>query len=166
MRKKTINLWKTLTAVTFLGISSSFAQLAPETYYVQFTDKAGSTFSVSNPSAFLSQRAIDRRNAQGISVTTQDLPVNQNYIDSVLSKGAINLKYPLKWFNGVVIQSTDTAALMDVWNLPFVDASKSVQKSSKTSNGKIKNIEEDVFSTSFREGKQYLFNFDRLWCCR
>lgn len=154
MRRKSSSLWKTLIAIATFGISQSFAQLAPNIYYVQFKDKKNSTFSINNPTAFLSQRAIDRRNKQGIPITEQDLPVNKNYIDSVLSKGAIQLKYPLKWFNGIVIQSKDTPAIQKIWTLPFVDVANSVKKRSSSVKRKNKEIEEEVFPISYQAGRR------------
>lgn len=103
-----------------------FSQLAPEKYWVQFKDKAGSSFDVNQPNQFLSQRAIDRRNRYNIQVVESDLPVNGQYVNQVESAGNVSVLYTLKWLNGVVIQSTDTAALDAIWNLPFVDKAKSV----------------------------------------
>ncbi|MFN5224657.1 MAG: hypothetical protein ACK5DJ_10770, partial [Bacteroidota bacterium] len=51
-------------------------------HVVFFTDKNNSPFSVSNPSAFLSQASINRRINQNITTTTQDLPVNPSYISA------------------------------------------------------------------------------------
>ena len=41
-------------------------------YYVQFSDKNGSPYSLSEPTAFLSQRSIDRRTAKGIALDSSD----------------------------------------------------------------------------------------------
>lgn len=105
--------------------SEAKTQIAPGFYYVQFTDKQNSPFSTSNPSAYLSQRAIERRQKQSISISEQDLPVNPHYIDSVLQLGNIDLWYATKWFNGIVIQSFDTQALAQIKNLSFVDTNQS-----------------------------------------
>ena len=48
-------------------------------YRLTLTDKKGTPFSVKKPQAFLSQRAIDRRKRQHISVTESDLPVSPKY---------------------------------------------------------------------------------------
>lgn len=109
----------------FLAASVAKAQIAPGFYYVQFTDKQNSPFSISNPSAYLSQRAIERRQKQSISISEQDLPVNPHYIDSVLQLGNIDLWYATKWFNGIVIQSFDTQALAQIKTLNFVDTNQS-----------------------------------------
>ena len=95
-------------------------------YFVKFTDKNNSPYSISNPSDFLSILAITRRTRQGISIQQNDIPVNRNYIDSVESKGAIVFTRS-KWFNGVTIEA-DSATLQAVLSLPFVQSSSPVNR--------------------------------------
>lgn len=90
-------------------------------YWITFTDKNNSPYSVSNPSAFLSQRAIDRRTNSSIPVTLQDLPVNPQYLDSVISKGATIINKS-RWFNGAVINAPNGTVLNDIQNLSFVSS--------------------------------------------
>lgn len=109
------------------------AQVAPEKYWIQFTDKDNSPFSVDTPSVYLSQRAIDRRVAQNISITIQDLPVNPNYIIGVRSSANVQVLASSKWMNGVFIQTTDTLGLNAIMNLAYVDSvnSRSVERAGK-----------------------------------
>lgn len=65
---------------------------------VTFTDKANSRYSVDRPAEFLSQRAIERRERQGIVITEMDLPVNEAYV-SLLVKEGFELRYTSRWFN-------------------------------------------------------------------
>ncbi len=56
------------TIVLFLALAQVLvagAQTAPDTYWVQFTDKVNTPYSVDAPEQFLSARAIARRAAQG-----------------------------------------------------------------------------------------------------
>ncbi|MCX6291884.1 MAG: S8 family serine peptidase [Bacteroidetes bacterium] len=101
-----------------------FSSAQTSKYFIQFTDKNNSPYSVSSPSAFLSSRAIARRASHGIAVQPNDLPVNQNYIDSVVAKGAV-IRTRSKWFNGVTIEA-DTNTLHAVTALPFVQQSTKV----------------------------------------
>src|SRR5258705_13816605 len=110
---------KRIIALLFLLPFLSNAQVAPDKYFVAFIDKNNNPYSVSSPLAFLSQRAINRRNAQGISIITQDLPVTPSYIDSVIAHGATVLNKS-KWLNGVIIQTTDTNVVNSIETLPFV----------------------------------------------
>ena len=76
-------------------------------YWVDFTDKSNSNFSINNPEAFLSQRAIDRRIRQNIPIKIQDLPINNWYVDSIRNLGFDVLNCS-KWFNGVMLSSNDS----------------------------------------------------------
>jgi serine protease AprX len=107
-------------ASCFLFLASvSFAQIAPSRYWVKFSDKNGSPFSVSAPEDFLSQRAIQRRANQNIAVVENDIPVNQTYIDAVAATGAQVLNRS-KWHNSVTILSSDSAQIDAINALPFV----------------------------------------------
>ncbi len=88
-------------------------------YWVQFTDKNESTYSLEYPSEFLSKRAIQRREKQHIAVDSLDLPVNKNYVDSVLSFG-VKLHTRSRWFNGITISVSDTAVIPTISRLSFV----------------------------------------------
>lgn len=101
-------------------------------HVVFFTDKNNSPYSVSNPSAFLSQASITRRANQNITVTTQDLPVNPSYITSVASTGATILNRS-KWFNSVTVEVASPSMLSTILALPFVSGSANVGRYS--SNG-------------------------------
>lgn len=101
-------------------------------HIIQFTDKNTSTFSVNNPSQYLSARAVARRTKYNITVDSFDLPVVQRYIDSVLSKGAVTLLSRSKWLNQILIQSTDATALNKIMALPFVKKVQAIGNKSAT----------------------------------
>lgn len=63
-----------------------FAQVAPGKYFVEFTDKSNNPYSIDRPWEFLSQRALDRRTAQGIAITETDLPVTPSYVEGVAAE--------------------------------------------------------------------------------
>ena len=89
-------------------------------YIIQLKDKAGSPFSISNPSQFLSQRAIDRRIRYGIAVDQNDLPVNPAYLDSISMAGDVTILNVSKWFNQVCIKTTNAAAIAKINTFSFV----------------------------------------------
>lgn len=103
---------------TFAALSLS-AQISPSKYWIQFTDKNNSPYSINSPEEYLSTRAIERRKKQNIPIKENDLPVNPSYIDSIKAKGA-QVLYSSKWFNGVVIYTSDSLIVEAVDNLPFV----------------------------------------------
>src|SRR5687767_11982046 len=94
------NRWILLSL--FLGLSFSGLSQANR-YMVFFKDKTGTSYNVSQPLQFLSQKAVDRRIRQGISVFPEDLPVNENYIQGVKGAGA-EIFFTTRWMNGLLIQ--------------------------------------------------------------
>ncbi len=90
------------------------------TFWVMFKDKNNSAFSVDKPSAFLSEKAIERRKTQNIAVNTTDLPVNTNYIYGVKSCG-VTIINQSKWFNAVAVSTNDTSKLSLIRELPYVN---------------------------------------------
>lgn len=94
-------------------------------YWVQFTDKKNSPYSVSSPSAFLSPRAIQRRLNHGIAIDVRDLPVNPAYIDSLQAKGA-HIHCKSKWLNGAVVKVANPGIIAAISKLPFVSDTTSV----------------------------------------
>lgn len=114
-----------LLALIFIIGSQSFAQIAPNKYFVQFTDKNDSPFSIDHPEEFLTQRAIDRRDAQGIDIVANDIPVNPQYLEGVAAKGA-QLFFATRWLNGVTIFTTSQTVLDDVMSLPYVENVRSL----------------------------------------
>lgn len=96
------------------------AQTGPATYWVQFTDKANTPYTLSAPEEFLSARSLARRQKQGIALDESDLPVDPAYVSALLAAGDFELVNMSKWFNAVTIRSTDTLALDTIGALPFV----------------------------------------------
>jgi len=120
-----------LTFSLFLNLPFLSAQ--QNKYFISFKDKSNSVYSISNPSQFLSSRAITRRDRFNIPITEQDLPVNKNYIDTIASKGATIL-YSSKWLNGVMILATGSQ-LLAIEAVPFVlSSSKTARLSGNVSN--------------------------------
>jgi serine protease AprX len=111
---------------------SSLAAPAQNRYVVKFTDKASTPYSISSPLAYLSQRAIDRRVAQGIAVNQTDLPVDPNYIQQVAAISGVTILNHSKWFNSVTIEVTSASVLNAVNALSFVANSANVGRTAGT----------------------------------
>ena len=139
MKKFFLFLCSILLASTFTG------QVAPNKYYVQFTDKNNSPYSIGNPSEYLSQRAIDRRIAQDIPIDIRDLPVNPAYLQGVASTGATMLN-PTKWLNGVTIYTEDPSVLTAIEQLPYVAGISKSNPGTTGSDAEIKQSEKPFFS--------------------
>jgi len=89
-------------------------------YIIRFRNKGNNTFTLSNPTAYLSQRAIDRRIRYHIAIDSLDLPITKSYIDSVLASGSVTLLNVSKWLNSITIKTTDAAALARIRSFSFV----------------------------------------------
>ena len=111
---------------TFILLGLSCSGQAYTRYKIVFTDKNGTPFSLNEPQAYLSARAILRRQRQGIPVDSTDLPIVPRYIDSVMAAGPVTLLNHCNWLNQIVIQTSDPAALGRIAALPFVKAADSI----------------------------------------
>ncbi|WP_338790150.1 S8 family peptidase [Bernardetia sp. MNP-M8] len=114
-------LFVQLITVIFFGTGffhTVFSQTSEERL-VYFKDKNGTSFSISRPLEFLTQKAIDRRTKQGISITEQDLPVNIDYINQINNLGA-TVSHGIKWFNAAIV-TADEDTFTEIENLAFVE---------------------------------------------
>jgi serine protease AprX len=103
----------------FFAIVLPAQNAAPNSYWVQLKDKKGTTYLISQPEAFLSQRSIDRRKRQHISIDETDLPVSTVYLDSLKKRG-LEIVHTSKWLNGATVRTADTNLIKKVATLPFV----------------------------------------------
>lgn len=120
----------------FLLLLSTCLSLQAQTYryLILFKDKTSNSYSINNPSAFLSSKSLERRRKNRVAISTQDLPVSNAYLDQVKTTGA-RILFPLKWINGALITQKPsdlkkTLALSCVkglyWNFP-ADSSAALQ---------------------------------------
>jgi hypothetical protein len=103
----------------FSLVLSVAAQVAPGKYFVEFTDKNNNPYSIDRPWEFLSQRALDRRAAQGIAITETDLPVTPSYVEGVAAIGAWPM-VRVKWLNGLIFACSDPSLIPLIEALPYV----------------------------------------------
>ena len=88
-------------------------------YRINLRDKAETAYSVGSPQAYLSERALERRERQGLKVDETDLPVCRTYIDAIIGKGA-SVVTKSKWNNTVVVEVVDTTLIEQIARVPFV----------------------------------------------
>lgn len=88
-------------------------------YRVSLTDKKGCGYSIKHPEAFLSAKALARRNRYGLKVDEYDLPVSQQYVKQLTNLG-LRIHNMSKWNNTVVVETADTLKMQQVRALPFV----------------------------------------------
>lgn len=119
---------KYVFAILFSLSFSSIAKAQFTRYVVSLKDKAGTLYSITRPSEFLSQRAIERRSRQGISIDESDLPLSKIYLDSIRSAGNIIVLDQSKWLNQVCIETSDSIALLKINNFSFVKNTQPVKR--------------------------------------
>ena len=100
-------------------------------HIVELRDKKGTPHTVSNPSTYLSAKAIARRSRYNIAIDSTDLPVSPAYIDSFRNVPNVIVVNSSRWLNQVLIRTTDPAALVKINSFPFVKSSAPVASVAK-----------------------------------
>lgn len=104
-----------------LSILLSGVAQDPNCYRVYLSNKNNSPYNITTPSAFLSPRAIAKREQYNIPITTQDLPVNDSYIAQIQAYDVnIQILSKSKWLNTVVIYCPNPALIPGIQNLGCV----------------------------------------------
>ncbi len=139
-------MFRSLALLTLILFSiSSEAQYSR--HVVQLRDKQFNPYSLSNPSQYLSPRAIERRSRYNISFDSTDLPVTPRYIDSIRNAGAVTILGTSKWLNTVTIKTTDPAALTKINSFPFVVSTQAIAtlQGNSSITGKLGEVQENSF---------------------
>lgn len=111
-----------LLGCSLLLIFYGDAQAQHTRHIVWLKNKGGTTFSLSNPSAYLSARALQRRTNQQLIVDSTDLPVSNNYLNAIGAISGVTILNVSKWLNAVCIQTSTPTALVAVQQLAFVQS--------------------------------------------
>jgi subtilisin family serine protease len=114
-----IKFYFAIFSLLFFSATSN-AQLS---YTVKLKYKKSDSYSLSQPTAFLSQRAIQRRIRQHIAIDSTDLPINKSYLDSIANVPGVTIVSRSKWLNRVVVVLTDPFAIDKINAFPFVEQS-------------------------------------------
>ncbi|MCX6181038.1 MAG: S8 family serine peptidase [Bacteroidetes bacterium] len=119
--------------LSLLLFQKSYSQ--NEFYFeVTFKDK-GSAFSVSNPSAFLSESSIQKKIKRNVPVDFLDLPVD---VQNIQALGAIadSITHLSKWRNSVLIKLLDTSSITQIRLIPEVQSVQYLTAKQATSGKK------------------------------
>src|SRR5881628_1033046 len=95
-------------------------------YIIRLKDKSGTPYTLSNPIAYLSQRAIDRRTRHGILTDSTDLPINPSYISQIGNVPNVTLLNISKWLNAITIQTSDANAITTINGFSFVQSTSGI----------------------------------------
>lgn len=112
-------------------------------FWIYFTDKKNSRFSVQQPFAFLSPASVERRKNQNIQVREMDLPVNENYLREIIATGA-QIIVQSRWMNAIsVIADDEQLALISA--LPFVQQIENVKRLRRMPENEILTEQQNAF---------------------
>jgi serine protease AprX len=114
-----MGMFRFYAAITLLLFAATVTQAQQLTYTVKLKYKK-SGYSLSQPSGFLTQKAIARRNRQHIAIDSTDLPINNSYLDSISNVPGVTIISKSKWFNQVVIDIIDPYAIDTINSFSFV----------------------------------------------
>ncbi len=106
--------------LTLLIILTSGINSLGQKYFISFTDKNNSPYSVSNPEAFLSTKAIERRSNQDIAIDINDIPVNTSYIDSLKNIDDVTVGNISRWLNGAIVECTNQNLIDTITRVSFI----------------------------------------------
>lgn len=126
LKNKNLLMKKICALITIVIFFCSISNAQLNRYIVQFKHKGTTPFTLSQPSGYLSAKAIERRTKYNIAIDSTDIPIVQRFIDSVRLAGNVTILNKSKWLNSVSIYTTDAAALTKIGNMPFVASTTAI----------------------------------------
>lgn len=136
----------------YLVFSLTINSFAGNYYFVQFKNKKNTSYTISNPSAYLSDKAIARRQFYNIAIDSTDLPVNTTYLNAIKLTG-VSLHSVSKWMNGATILVTDSTIIQEIRDLSFVERVEhtGIQETAMESAQKIKSYSSIDYGTALKQ---------------
>ncbi len=108
---------KKLGLIAFLLCTLSLQGQDQQAYMISFTAKEN-LWQLQQPTTFLSERAIARRERQGIALGPSDIPVSSLRRETVANLVSY-AGHTSKWLNGMYVEATPSE-LAQIQSLPFV----------------------------------------------
>ncbi|MCH1401508.1 MAG: S8 family peptidase [Schleiferiaceae bacterium] len=108
---------KKLGLIAFLLSTLSLQGQDQQAYFISFTAKEN-LWQLQQPTTFLSDRAIARRERQGITLGPTDIPVSnirRETVENIVTYAG----HTSKWLNGIYVEAIPSE-LAQIQNLPFV----------------------------------------------
>lgn len=94
---------------------------AKQSFVFRFTltDKNDCGFSIDQPQRFLSRKAIERRQRQGLQIDSTDLPLREDYVSAFATKYS-EVVGVSRWHNSVLVSFADSAIVPSFRRFAFV----------------------------------------------
>ncbi|GAB6009137.1 S8 family peptidase [Dysgonomonas reticulitermitis] len=109
----------TLLLSFFIAVSAVFAQDYNYKFRLILKDKGKTSYRINKPEQFLSLKAIERRQKQGIKIDESDLPISRDYISAIEKTGG-KVVAKSKWLGTVAVHCSDSTMVEQYKALPFV----------------------------------------------
>ncbi len=119
-------VWQTLICLLLASVAT--AQTQPYRLMVRLPDKAGTSFTVQQPQAFLSARSLARRAKFSIPIRERDLPVSAVYLQQLSGLG-LSVEKSSKWLNAVVVAGDSAFIAQKLTQLSWGGTAPKVQVS-------------------------------------
>ncbi|MHA3788358.1 S8 family serine peptidase [Flavobacterium hauense] len=129
---------------------------AQEDAWVYFKDKPDTAYYLANPTAMLSQKALDRRTRQNIPLDDKDVPLYAEYVDAIRASGGVTVMAKSKWLNALHVRglAEDLELLKNFEFVARIDyADKSLNSSSRV------NMEQQTVAVNKTLETQIDFNY-------
>ncbi|PHS09717.1 MAG: serine protease [Kordia sp.] len=139
---------KTFLFLLVLSINFSFSQ---EHAWIYLGGKANVATYLANPLTMLTQKALDRRTNQGISLEFSDVPVTPSYITDISNATGITYVGASKWLNAIHVigSQADVNALSTTFSyinsIEFAD--NSLNPGGKVSSSKAASVHINKYPT-------------------
>lgn len=114
--KKYILLGLALLYVTLL-LGQDYSYM----FRLTLKDKGKSGYSIDKPEQFLSPKAIERRQKQGLKINESDVPISADYLKKIGENNGI-IVAKSKWLNTVSVLVADSMMVDQLAGLPFIDS--------------------------------------------
>ncbi len=101
---------KIVLAILLAFATQCFKAQYNHKFWVKLTDKNGTPYSIGTPTAFITQKSVNRRAAHGVAIDQTDLPVTPSYISQIDAITNVQVLYASKWMNAVAVVITNTAS--------------------------------------------------------
>ena len=103
-----------------------FAQNGFTRYIITLKHKGNSPYTLANPTAYLSTKAIERRTRYQIAIDSADLPVTPAYLQQIAAIPGVTILNTSRWFNQVAVRINDVNTINTINALPFVQQSQPI----------------------------------------
>ena len=145
-----------LILCSILTSANLYAQKSGKgSYFVQFTDKNNSPYSLNDTLEIISQRSLDRRAKNHAPFTIEDLPPNPAYIDSLRSKGA-RIMFTSRWFNSATIAVDTDLVMLEIAKLPFIKLYQKVYRRKGGNTQTVNSTDEIMRRTSYGQSSKQI----------